>query len=100
MSVAFNNVKPTGDFTQADQRLPFEFQVVSEKFVFCQVCHLKAVVKDAAHIVAKPLTVIINTLLHQAKVPEEWKSACVIPLFKKGDVNNMDNYHPISIFLF
>ncbi|CAB4000521.1 Hypothetical predicted protein, partial [Paramuricea clavata] len=53
--------------------------------------------KDAAHIVTKPLTVIINASLHQAKVPVEWKSARVIPLFKKGDVNNMDNYRPISI---
>ena len=28
----------------------------------------------------------------------EWKSARVIPLFKKGEVNNMDKYRPISIF--
>ena len=26
----------------------------------------------------------------------DWKAARVIPLFKKGDVNNMDNYRPIS----
>ena len=53
--------------------------------------------KDAAHIVAKPLTDIINASLRQAKVPVDWKAARVIPLFKKGDVNNMDNYPPISI---
>ena len=47
--------------------------------------------KDSADIVVKPVTFIT------AKVPCDWKSARVIPLFKKGKTDEMDNYRPISI---
>ena len=35
--------------------------------------------------------------LRHGEVPREWKSARVIPLFKKGKADDMDNYRPISI---
>ena len=47
--------------------------------------------------VTKPFTAIINALLSQSKVPDNWKAAYVIPLFKKGRKDNADNYCPISI---
>ena len=53
--------------------------------------------KDTADIVATPLTIIINASLRQGRVPDDWKSARVIPLFKKGKMENLDNYRPISI---
>ncbi len=80
------------------------FQEVSENFVLCQLRGVKTskavgfdhirpwLLKDAARIIAKPLTDIINVSLHQAKAPVKWKSAHAIALFKKGDVNNIDNY--------
>ena len=34
---------------------------------------------------AKPLTNIINASIKQGKVPDSWKEAVVIPIFKKGD---------------
>ena len=37
---------------------------------------------DSANIVVKPVTFIINTSLRTDKVPCDWKSARVIPLFK------------------
>ena len=52
---------------------------------------------DAADIVAKPLTQIINLSLKSGTVPKDWKSARVVPLFKKGKAEEMDNYRPISI---
>ena len=52
---------------------------------------------DSADIVVKPVTFIINTSLRTSKVPCDWKSARVIPLFKKGKADEMDNYRPISI---
>ena len=48
---------------------------------------------------AKLLTAIISTSLRSGVVPSEWKAAHVIPLFKKGKVDDMDNYRPISILL-
>ena len=74
-----------------------------------QLCSLKSgkavgldriqahLLKDYADIVAKPVPFIINTLLRTAQVPSDWKSARVIPLFKKGKADEMDNYRPISI---
>ena len=53
--------------------------------------------KDASAMVTKPITAIVNASLSQSKVPDDWKAAYVIPLFKKGRRDNVDNYHPISI---
>ena len=39
---------------------------------------------------------MINASLSQSKVPNDWKAAYVIPLFKKGK-DNVDNYRPMSI---
>jgi hypothetical protein len=35
--------------------------------------------------------------INQGKVPEEWKSANITPLFKKGDRSAPVNYHPASL---
>ena len=48
--------------------------------------------KDAAEVISKPLTQIINASLSQGTVPHEWKHARVTPLFKKGVSTDMDNY--------
>ena len=88
---------------------PFKFEDVSEEFVSAQLRGLKAgkavgcdniparLLVDSATTVAKPLTKIINYSLRHGEVPREWKSARVIPLFKKGKADDMDNYRPISI---
>ena len=88
---------------------PFKFEAVSVAFVRAQLRGLKAgkavgldniparLLKDAADIVTRPLTIIINALLQSGRVPDDWKAARVIPLFKKGKAEDMDNYRPISI---
>ena len=40
---------------------------------------------------------VVNNSLATGLVPSEWKSATVLPLFKKGDRAKPDNYRPISI---
>ena len=47
--------------------------------------------KDAAVVVAKPLTRIVNESLSQGTVPSEWKYAKITPLYKKGMSTDMDN---------
>ena len=53
--------------------------------------------KDAADTVAIPITITLNVSLQSGRVPADWKVARVIPLFKKGKAEDMDNYRPISI---
>ena len=53
--------------------------------------------KDAAGVIAKPSTFIINLSLETGVVPTEWKIAKVIPIFKSGSMAEIDNYRPISI---
>jgi len=53
--------------------------------------------KDAASVIAKPLTFVINLSLDTGSVPAEWKVAKVIALFKSGSSAEVDNYRPMSI---
>ena len=53
--------------------------------------------KDAALVVAKPLTRIVNESLLQGTLPSEWKYAKITPLCKKGISTVMDDYRPISV---
>ena len=54
-------------------------------------------VRDSASIIACPLTHIINLSLVQGVVPDDLKSARVVPLFKKNDKTEVGNYRPVSI---
>ena len=58
---------------------------------------LHGMIKDAASILAAPLTFLINLSLQTGSVPSAWKKAKVIPLFKNGSRTDTDNYRPISI---
>ena len=56
---------------------------------------------DSADIVAKPLAEIINRFLKSGRVPLDFKSTRVIPLFKKGKVVEMvtivpSQFYPLS----
>ena len=87
----------------------FLFTDISESTVLSEIWGLKSgkavgldnipprLLKDASAMVTKPITAIVNASLSQSKVPDDWKAAYVIPLFKKGRKDNVDNYHPISI---
>ena len=43
------------------------------------------------------LTHLFNISLSLATVPSQWRSAIVIPIFKKGSRNLVSNYRPISL---
>lgn len=55
--------------------------------------HLKMV----AHIISQPLTHIINLIFSKGSFPDSLKRAKIIPIFKKGDKDDIKNYRPISI---
>ena len=53
--------------------------------------------KEAADELAPILCLLFNATLHQGKIPLEWKSANIAPIFKKGDKHRPENYRPISL---
>ena len=48
-------------------------------------------------LVAKPLMLIFNQAIKTGQYPDALKIAKVIPLFKKGDPHQINNYRPISL---
>lgn len=53
--------------------------------------------KSAETVVLPFLTNLFNALFENGLFPEEWCRSVIIPLFKKGDVNNPDNYRGIAL---
>lgn len=44
-----------------------------------------------------PIKIITDKMFNECKFPETWKLAKVIPLFKKGNKTELNNYRPISL---
>ena len=53
--------------------------------------------KELAHEMAEPLRRIFNRSLNEGEVPEDWKTATVTPIYKKGAKSNPGNYRPFSL---
>ena len=54
-------------------------------------------IKDAAKSIARPLIMIFNAYLAKGLIPNVWKFAKIIPIFKCGARNETNNYRPISV---
>ena len=55
------------------------------------------ILKLCAHELAEVYTILFQASLNQGLVPDDWKEADVVPLFKKGDKAKAENYRPISL---
>ena len=51
---------------------------------------------DGINILIKPFTWLFNLIYTTKQIPEQWLLAKIIPVFKKGDRNNVANYRPIA----
>ena len=46
---------------------------------------------------AYPLAIIFQQSIDQSRVPHQWRTSNVIPIFKKGSKRDAANYRPISM---
>ena len=53
--------------------------------------------KNTSLTISVPLTKLFNLSLRLHVFPSLWKSANVMPLFKKGDKSEVGNYRPVSL---
>ena len=53
--------------------------------------------KETASQVAPAITLLFQASLLQGSVPDEWKRANVVPIFKKGNKHKAEKYRPISL---
>ena len=60
-------------------------------------CILAEMLKVAEPVIVPYLKNIFNVLFDKGMLPKEWSKAIIIPLHKKGDKNNPDNYRGISL---
>ena len=86
----------------------FILQPISEKFILKQLRDLKVkkatgldgiparFLKDSATVIAPTVTFLVNLSLSTGSVPDEWKKARVVPLYKSGGRENMDQSYQSS----
>ncbi|KAL8565437.1 hypothetical protein ACOMHN_049414 [Nucella lapillus] len=55
------------------------------------------VLSKAADILAHPVTILFRKSLEDGQVPQDWRTATVSPIFKKGSRLQPCNYRPVSL---
>ena len=55
------------------------------------------IIKQLKENLITPLTIVINKIIRDAVYPDSLKFATIVPIFKKGDVNDIKNYRPIAL---
>ncbi|PKU45953.1 rna-directed dna polymerase from mobile element jockey- hypothetical protein [Limosa lapponica baueri] len=53
--------------------------------------------EDLTEVIAEPLSIIFERFWRTGEVPEDWRKANVIPVFKKGKKEDPRNYRLVSL---
>jgi len=55
------------------------------------------ILKECADSLSNPLSRLFNLSFVQGRFPTPWKLANVVPIYKKGDRQSVNNYRPVSL---
>ena len=55
------------------------------------------ILREATNNLAPAMTILFQASIDQGTLPDDWKTANVAPIFKKGDRCKAANYHPVSL---
>ena len=51
---------------------------------------------DARAVLFKPLSILFDKIYKTCSIPEQWKISKIIPIYKKGNKSEIENYRPIA----
>jgi len=57
----------------------------------------KRLIFKVVDVIAEPLSIIFERSWRTGEVPEDWRKANVIPIFKKGKKEDPGDYRPVSL---
>ena len=57
---------------------------------------LLCVLKHARDMLLDPMAELFEKIYNSGQLPEQWKVSKVVPIFKKGNNHEIENYRPIS----
>ena len=52
---------------------------------------------SAASVLLKPLELLFNKILDSGNFPTDWSTGIIVPIHKKGDINDPNNYRGITL---
>eukprot|EP00745_Piridium_sociabile_P043063 TRINITY_DN87471_c0_g3_i3.p1 TRINITY_DN87471_c0_g3~~TRINITY_DN87471_c0_g3_i3.p1 ORF type:complete len:950 (+),score=231.72 TRINITY_DN87471_c0_g3_i3:692-3541(+) len=55
------------------------------------------ILSELSDVLALPITIVFRKSMETGKIPDEWRSANVTPIFKKGSRLAANNYRPVSL---
>ena len=53
--------------------------------------------KELQNELVTPLCILFNKSLQEGKIPDDWRTANVTPIYKKGKRSEVGNYRPVSL---
>ena len=109
LSEQINSPHNSEDYLGDKSKVLFEFTPVNEDRIGSIIKKLKSkssygydeisnnLIKHASSSLIKPLTLIVNQVLHTGIFPRQIKLSRVKPIYKSGEQTSFCNYRPISL---